>query len=538
MLCAQLVFAVLARDTSATARPGSMAPTAPPLLVPPPPRPGTQGSLAEPLLPHRDTPARNGRAGIDRKAEAGGERHSADDVIGGVQQVSAYRNLLYGGDNGSRLQQAGQVSKVLANLINSGIGTSTVAMPLAVWTLGVGVAVGAMLLQAVLGVLANHIISRESDRENAGSYHDLMCSRYGKWGGRGVAVAQMVNSLGKTVVWLIILADLIVGSSGDGTGLLPELLQATGHGDLASSGAWYMRRWPWILLLAATAMPVVSVRSLDKLSGVSLLGDAAVTLMAVTGLVLTGIAVRQGKAHGIHWLPNKENAGVSSPARLALEVVSVIPIMMGAAFTQNNINSVMGELRPYRQGVLDFTQTAARVVTIAVFLTIGISNYVVFGPDLKPDVLVNYSAASLGGLLAAKPALYLSAAVKLAFLINGLVSLPMYLWPYQHNLWAALPRESPEARMSDPRSFALTNIASLAGCTLVALLVPSIWKPLKLLGGTAVSCMAFVFPGLIVLRSQGSSGRTGWDRALWALGWVLVAVGLLQAAASIVSQFT
>lgn len=55
---------------------------------------------------------------------------------------------------------------------------------------------------------------------------------------------------------------------------------------------------------------------------------------------------------------------------------------------------------------------------------------------------------------------------------------------------------------------------------------------------TAVSCMAFVFPGLIVLRSQGSSGRTGWDRALWALGWVLVAVGLLQAAASIVSQFT
>lgn len=31
--------------------------------------------------------------------------------------------------------------------------------------------------------------------------------------------------------------------------------------------------------------------------------------------------------------------------------------------------------------------------------------------------------------------------------------------------------------------------------------------------------------------------QTAGDRALWALGWVLVAVGLLQAAASIASQF-
>ena len=31
--------------------------------------------------------------------------------------------------------------------------------------------------------------------------------------------------------------------------------------------------------------------------------------------------------------------------------------------------------------------------------------------------------------------------------------------------------------------------------------------------------------------------RTADDRALWALGWVLVAVGLLQAVASIASQF-
>lgn len=32
---------------------------------------------------------------------------------------------------------------------------------------------------------------RESARDDADSYHDLMRSRFGKWGGRAVAVAQV-----------------------------------------------------------------------------------------------------------------------------------------------------------------------------------------------------------------------------------------------------------------------------------------------------------------------------------------------------------
>lgn len=40
------------------------------------------------------------------------------------------------------------------------------------------------------------------------------------------------------------------------------------------------------------------------------------------------------------------------------------------------------------------------------------------------------------------------------------LSLPACL---QRNLWAALPEESAEARMRDRKSFAATNIVSLAG---------------------------------------------------------------------------
>ncbi|KAI7841461.1 hypothetical protein COHA_004856 [Chlorella ohadii] len=425
-------------------------------------------------------------------------------------------------------EQKGQAARVFANLTNSGIGSSTVAMPMAVKTLGVGVAVGAMLLQGTLGVIANHILSREGERADADSYHDLMRSRFGKWGGRAVALAQMLNSLGKCVVWLIILADLIVGS-----GCIPA---------------------------EPVLIGCLSMRSLDKLSGISLVGDAAVALMTTVALVLTVVAGRQGKAHDIHWLPSAEEAGTHSKAGLFLEVASVFPVMMGAAFTQNNISSVMHQLRPFNQPVLDATQAAARAITIAVFLCIGVANYAVFGgklqvewassigiadyavftTKLQPDVLLNYSGHGLRRLMPRRPALALAVAVKLSFLVNGLFTLPAYLYPYQHNLWAALPRQSPEHRMNDQRSFAATNIASLAGCTLIAVLVPSIWKPLKLLGGTAVGCMAFVFPGAIALSTRWprhGEAHTARDRAIWALGWVLVAVGLLQAVASIASQF-
>ena len=69
---------------------------------------------------------------------------------------------------GAAGQQAGQSARVLANLVNSGIGASTVAMPLAVLKLGVGVALAAMAVQALLGILANHILSRWAGERAAG----------------------------------------------------------------------------------------------------------------------------------------------------------------------------------------------------------------------------------------------------------------------------------------------------------------------------------------------------------------------------------
>lgn len=436
-------------------------------------------------------------------------------------------------DNVSRKSRAGQVARAALNLINTGTGTSTVSIPMVVRTLGLGLALFSAALQSVLGIAANHVISRESDKDNAGSYHDLMQSRFGKWGGRAVAVAQAINSLGKLVVWLIILADVIVGTPGQHDGLLPELLHL---GDDAE-GKWYMRRAPWIVGVVLLSLPAISVRSLNKLSGISFLGDLACLFIAAAGISLWVVAGKAGEAHPLHWLPSREETGAKTTGRLVLEVGSALPVMLGAAFTQNNINTVMDQVRPYRQAPLDIASATARVTTIALFLTLGISNYAVFGTELHPDVLNNYSRSGLGKLVSPLAAAWLAATAKGAFFLNGIVSLPMYLRPYQRSMWDALPNQDPEERMADTKSFVLTNYVSIAACAVVAMLVPDVWKPLKLLGATAVSSMAFIYPGAILIAAskRGSGGAVPPREVV--LGWVMVVVGVIQLFFGVVAQF-
>lgn len=65
---------------------------------------------------------------------------------------------------------------------------------------------------------------RESDKENAGSYHDLMRARFGKWGGTAVAVAQVG---GRASGWLRQLAG--GGSRKLHAGKPPQLLSHASH---------------------------------------------------------------------------------------------------------------------------------------------------------------------------------------------------------------------------------------------------------------------------------------------------------------------
>eukprot|EP00887_Chlorella_sp_A99_P000618 scaffold5.g618.t1 len=448
-----------------------------------------------------------------------------------------------------------------------------------------------MLLQSLLNILSNHIVAKESAHADAGSYHDLMRARFGKqvaaflegarvlqggqwsagsagsaacpsaarWGGRAVAACQVLNSLGKVVIWLIILADLIVGGPPHYEGLLPELL---GLGEGEAEHKWWLRRAPWIAGLVLLAAPVVCIRSLDRLSGVSLLGDAAALLLAGLGVALGIAAAHAGDVAPLHWLPSAALLGERGGAAMALEVVSTLPVLLGAGHTQ------MPQLRPYSQASMDVASAATRVATMSIFATIGerhhglplipsldaaaararlcggagIGNFVAFGKRVQADVLRNYSRRDLGLIVSRRAALALGTAARHAVRLCLAGRRGGRAWILvDRNLWDALPQQSAQERMSDPRSFGPTNVASLAGCAALAMVLPDVLKPLKLIGGAAVGSMAYVFPGLMCVGAARAARRAG-DRgarqaAALAAGGLLVTVGAVQAAAGVAAQF-
>lgn len=172
--------------------------------------------------------------------------------------------------------------------------------------------------------------------------------------------------------------------------------------------------------------------------------------------------------------------------------------------------------------------TAASGIVI-MKLTIGISNVLLFGTKTKSDVLLNYSRHALGSFLHPKAAVGMATAMKMAFLVNGAFSFPLYLWPLQSNLWAAMYGEdSVESRMNNRRSFALTNYAVVAACAAVAATVHDVQAPLTLLGATVVGYLAFVAPALLILKEGGG---------FRVIAWVLLGIGAFQAVAGILSMF-
>jgi amino acid permease len=424
-----------------------------------------------------------------------------------------------------------QVTRVVLNLLSATTGTSTISVPLMALTLGLVPTILVMLLQAALGVFANHIISHEAHEEGGVTYKELMRRKIGPKAGKLAAAAVIFNGAGKLVLWIVIMTDVILGAPPDYTGLLPEILRHQKGGDIDESG-WYMQRPFWALIIALLSLPGISIRSLDKISWVSSAGDIAVLFMTISGAVLAGMAMAHQKACDVNIWPSAQVLGVHG-ARFILKVAAAFPVLISSVFNQHSILSVARQLHPYNQRNLDVATSTAAVGVLATKLGIGFTNVLLFGASTKSDVLLNYSGGSLGSFLHPQAAIIMATAVKLAFLINGAFSFPLYLWPLQSNLWAALYGEDGvDEKMNNKKTFALTNYAVVAACAAVAAVVHDVQPPLALLGATVVGYLAFIAPAMLVLRQKSHwEGRWGPTAAAWGM----LVLGGLQAIAGILS---
>lgn len=141
--------------------------------------------------------------------------------------------------------------------------------------------------------------------------------------------------------------------------------------------------------------------------------------------------------------------------------------------------------------------TAVRISLVlcaAIYSTIGLFGYLLFGDSIMSDILVNFdrsSGTAMGTIL--------NDVVRLSYALHLVLVFPLLNFSLRSNLDEFLFPKKP-LLATDGRRFVCLTIVLLVLSYLAAIAFPNIWYLLNFLGSTTAVCLAFIFPGAIVLR--------------------------------------
>lgn len=134
------------------------------------------------------------------------------------------------------------------------------------------------------------------------------------------------------------------------------------------------------------------------------------------------------------------------------------------------------------------------VLCAFIYAAIGFFGYLLFGDSTMADILSNFdrnSGTPLGQ--------FLDDTVRLSYAIHLMLVFPLLNFSLRINVDGLLFPKSTPLPSNSTRFVVLTGFL-LGLIYLVAIAIPSIWSFFQFLGSTSAVCIAFVFPGAIVLR--------------------------------------
>lgn len=101
---------------------------------------------------------------------------------------------------------------------------------------------------------------------------------------------------------------------------------------------WFLQRPAALAILAITVLlPLMSMRNMERLNGVNLLGIGSLVLLCIGLVVLAGSAVAKGAAHALPIGPDMEALGSTGMQRL-LKLANVLPVIITAAAVHQSVH--------------------------------------------------------------------------------------------------------------------------------------------------------------------------------------------------------
>lgn len=407
----------------------------------------------------------------------------------------------------------------VANLVTTAVGAGMVALPRAVSETGILVGMALFAFTACLTYISTSIVVRYASRGGFQSYGDLIKHHFGRTGAAILQLAICVHVGGVMIGYCVIIADVLVGSAPNFTGMLPTLL---GRHD---NPLWLSRPAVLAVLLLLVVLPMLVPRSLASVAKFSSFSVGMVLSLAATIAGLAAVAAAEGRlAPDVRVLPSTQDMGDGSPLAILTSLLTVVSVSALAFTCHFNLLPIKSSLRNPSQGNMLLVIRAALVVCAAIYSAVAVSGYALFGSATDGDVLKNLTARFVSTLVPRPLAHLLVYGIALIFSFNLLVNFVLKVWAVRENL-CELALGLPALQLSHGPFYGIT-LALVMAAYGISILVPSIYALLSLIGATASVTFSYIFPALLVLRCQRAAVPRAGAVGLLGLGAAMAGIAM------------
>lgn len=306
-----------------------------------------------------------------------------------------------------------------------------------------------------------------------------MNDAFGKYGRMLLQVCILVNNIGVLVVYMIIIGDVLSGTTSSGI-----------HHAGVLEG-WFGVQW-WngrtIVLLVTTLgifAPLASLKRIDSLRYTSALSVALAVVFLVVTAGITVYKLLSGNIMMPRLLP--EATDLTS----VLKLFTAVPVLVTAYICHYNVHTIENELEDRKQirGVV----RSSLALCSTVYVMISLFGFLLFGDATLDDVLANFDT-NLGVPFSS----VLSDVVRVSYAAHLMLVFPIVFFPLRLNLDGLLFPSARPLVLSNIR-FAVISIGLIGLIFLGANFIPSIWDAFQFTGATAAVCIGFIFPAAVTL---------------------------------------
>ncbi|KAF7830900.1 amino acid transporter AVT6C-like [Senna tora] len=385
--------------------------------------------------------------------------------------------------------QPASIPGAVFNVATSIIGAGIMSIPATIKVLGVVPAFVMILIIALLAELSVDFLMRFTHSGETTTYSGVMREAFGPAGAAAAQICVMITNFGCLIMYLIIIGDVVSGNSPEGEVHLGILQQWFGiHW-------WTSREFALFIILLFVMLPLALYRRVESLK----FSSAISTLLAVAFVgICSGMAITAlfaGKTHTPRLLPQLDHQ------TSFFDLFTAVPVIVTAFTFHFNVHPIGFELA--KPSHMTTAVRIALVLCAAIYFAIGLFGYLLFGDSTQSDILVNFdqnSESAIGSLL--------NSVVRLSYAFHIMLVFPLLNFSLRANVdELVFPKRTLLA--TDMKRFVSITLVLLVSSYLIAIALPDIWYFFQFLGSTTAVCLAFIFPGAIVLRdAHGISTRS------------------------------